>query len=55
MRLGRENMASHPEIREFADEILGFLDGYCIEDEAEISRVVLIAREDSSYNRILEV
>lgn len=55
MRLDRSNMPSHNEIREFTGKIVDSLDGYAIEDESEISRVVLVMREDFSDKRFLEV
>ncbi len=43
LRLGFENMPSHTEIRDFAEE-LGEETGYNILDEAQASRVVLLSR-----------
>jgi len=55
MRLDRVNMPYHHEIEAFADDMLEFMDEYCIRNESEISRVVLISKKDSSHNCILEV
>ncbi len=55
MRLCRENMVSCEGIRAFAEEIASFMDGYHIEDESELSRVILISNEDSLYNRSLDL
>ncbi|OFV67363.1 MAG: wyosine biosynthesis protein TYW1 [Candidatus Syntrophoarchaeum caldarius] len=55
MRLDRGNMPAHHEIKEFADDLLEFMDEYCIRNEVEISRVVMIGKKESSYNCILEV
>jgi tRNA wybutosine-synthesizing protein 1 len=43
LRLGYENMPNHEEIREFAMQ-LGKETGYCIIDESQDSRVVLLSR-----------
>jgi len=47
MRLKIRNMPRHHEVREFAEEI-GRHCGYRIVDESEISRVVLLMKQDTS-------
>jgi tRNA wybutosine-synthesizing protein 1 len=47
LRLGFENMPSHMEIRNFADELAKEI-GYNFLDEAPDSRVVLLSRLEKS-------
>jgi tRNA wybutosine-synthesizing protein 1 len=47
-RLGYERMPSHSEVKEFSKKLLEFLPGYKLLDEQEVSRVVLLGRQEKS-------
>lgn len=45
-RLAHANMPKHPEVKDFAKEILKYLPEYKLKDEKKESRVVLLTREN---------
>jgi tRNA wybutosine-synthesizing protein 1 len=55
-RLKQENMPMHSEVKAFSKRLLKFLKTYKMQNEHEISRIVLLKRKDSKVNdKILSV
>jgi tRNA wybutosine-synthesizing protein 1 len=52
-RLGPAFMAEQDHMREFSEKLIGKMKNYKIEDEDEISRIVLLKRKDSEYPNII--
>jgi tRNA wybutosine-synthesizing protein 1 len=52
-RLGPGFMAEHGQIRQFAEKLVAAMPGYRIEDEDEISRIVLLKRKDAAFGNII--
>jgi tRNA wybutosine-synthesizing protein 1 len=52
-RLGPDFMASHGEVRLFSERLASAMPQYRIEDEDEISRIVLLKRRDSACENII--
>ena len=53
-RLGAENMPAHEYVKELCVKLLGFLPDYGLEDEDEVSRIVLLKNNNSKYKNIIE-
>jgi len=51
-RLGRDNMPSHKEVLDFSKQVAQELD-YCVANESEASRVVLLSRETDTHGQKL--
>jgi tRNA wybutosine-synthesizing protein 1 len=53
-RLGRENMAPHNHVLEWAGKLLTFMPGYRLEDDDPQSRIALLKRKDSPHGNIIK-
>jgi tRNA wybutosine-synthesizing protein 1 len=53
-RLEAENMPAHEYVKELCGKLLEFLPDYELEDEEEVSRIVLIKNKNSKYKNIIE-
>lgn len=49
-RLKEENMATHQEVKHFAESLLKFLPAYSYRNQSPISRIVLLKRKDSHFD-----
>ncbi len=52
-RLGPDYMAEHRHVKRFAEKLAAAMPDYRVEDDDEISRIVLLKRKDSAFGNII--
>jgi len=53
-RLKEENMPEHGHIRDFSKKLLKKLKNFTLENEDEISRIVLLKNKNSKYSTLID-